>query len=183
MDNWFIGLPLAAGAWFEALEPPPGARLFHPEDLHITVAFLGRVGEDAARRAFAFAPAWPSPALSVSLGPMVPLGHPRRFSALSALLEEGRAQVEAAMARVRDVMADAAGAEREHRPPLAHVTLARPSRKADAEQRRGMLAWASATELRAPRVLLSALTLYTRAERSEARSYRAVDTHWLSRAD
>lgn len=182
MDNWFIGLPVEAGAWYEALEPPPGARLLHPQDLHLTVAFLGKVGEEAARRAFALAPSWPSASLWVSLGKVVPLGHPRRFSALSATLEEGRAQVEAAMGQVRDAMADAAEAEREQRPPLAHVTLARASRTASAPQRKHILAWAASVDLHAPRVLLDRLCLYTRAERSEARAYRVVDTFQLSRS-
>src|SRR6185436_3652410 len=68
MANWFIGLPIPAGAWLEALPAvPEGCRLFDAGDLHLTVAFLGHVSEDAARAAWA-AVQWLGAPLEVTLG-------------------------------------------------------------------------------------------------------------------
>jgi hypothetical protein len=48
--NWFVGFPLKAGPWFTGLvaDVPSGIRVLHPQDLHLTVAFLGACGQDAS---------------------------------------------------------------------------------------------------------------------------------------
>src|SRR5687767_13682907 len=114
--NWFIALSVPAGAWFLRIpEAPPQVRRFGAEDLHLTVAFLGAVSEEAARAAWQEAQAWPSGAIDVELTRVVPMGRPSRYSALSAELGKGHSEVERAIASVRDAMADAAAIPREHR--------------------------------------------------------------------
>lgn len=174
MTNWFVGLPVPAGHWHAALPPPPaGFRSFHPLDLHLTIAFLGAVTEERARAAFA-ATSWPLGALEVSLGEVVPMGNPRRYSALSALLVDGREHVESTMASARGAAFDAAGAPHESRPAKAHVTLARPRRDADARAREAGLAWASGLDLRTVRVRLDRLALYGWSEDRRERLFRVV---------
>ncbi len=160
MPNWFVGLPVDAGAWFAQLPPPPpGVRCFHPDDLHATIAFFGPVDEAAARRGFE-ALAWELGALDVTLGEVVPMGSSRRPSAYSAVLGEGREAVEAAMGPARERACAAAGVEPDRRPPEAHVTIARPAKSASEQERRAGLRWASALELGAPRVRLGRVALY-----------------------
>jgi hypothetical protein len=54
---------------------------------------------------------------------------------LSALLEQGRAETEACIARLRDPLHAAATGRLEKRPPKAHVTNARPKlRPKDADR-------------------------------------------------
>jgi 2'-5' RNA ligase len=175
--NWFIALPLADDRWFERTsEAPPGVRLLHPEDLHATVAFLGPVGEARARRAMD-ALSIPLSPLRVTLGAVVPMGNPRRFSALSALLDHGRDAVESAMAASRDRAWRAAAAERDDRPPKAHVTIARPTRDADESARRGALAWAASLRLGGVELTIDRVALYTWSDTRHvrgAREFRAV---------
>jgi len=159
--NWFIGLPVPAGPWFDALVPPPGVRLFGPDDLHVTVAFLGAVDETHARAAFELAVEFPLPALEVQLGPIEALGSRRRPSAFSALLSEQRGTVERALGAARGAMWARAGAREDTRPPLAHVTLARPERRASDVQRKAALAWAKGLDLGSPRCELTRIALYT----------------------
>ena len=158
--NWFIALPVAAGAWFQGLTPPPGVRLFGEHDLHLTVAFLGAVGEERARAAFALAADFPLRPLAVRLGPIEALGSPRRPSAFSALLTEGRAQVETALGVARAAMWEAADARPDTRPALAHVTLARPGRRASDAERRRAQTWAKGIDLGAPVCQLTRIALY-----------------------
>ncbi|MEJ7729563.1 MAG: hypothetical protein WKG00_10130 [Polyangiaceae bacterium] len=41
MANWFIGLPISATAWLEALPPlPEGCRRFAAGDLHLAAAVV-----------------------------------------------------------------------------------------------------------------------------------------------
>lgn len=161
MANWFIALPVASGPWFHALEPPPELRKFGPHDLHLTVAFLGPVGADAARRAFELARDFPLSPLRVRLGALAALGGRRRPSAFSALLSEGREQVERAMGLARDAMFVTARARPETRPPLAHVTLARPQRRATDAALRAAVRWAASVDLGAPTLELDRVALYT----------------------
>jgi 2'-5' RNA ligase len=174
LGNWFVGLPVSPGPWWARLPPvPAGFRRFHPDDLHLTVAFLGPVGEDRARAAFD-ALAWPLAAVDVTFGEVVAMGDPRRYSALSALLARGRDEVERAMGTARGPVADAAGIARERRAPKAHVTLARPRRDAAAAQRAQGLAWARALDLSDAGARLDRVALYGWSEDRRERLFRVV---------
>ncbi|UJR78675.1 hypothetical protein [Sandaracinus amylolyticus] len=174
--NWFVGIPIAGVELAARIsEPPSGIRRFHPEDLHLTVAFLGMCGEERARAGWD-ALVWTLPALDVTFGAIVPMGNPRRYSALSAVLDEGRADVEAAMSASRDAVCDAAGVPREMRPAKAHVTVARPARSTTDGERRVALRWAAAIDLRGVRVRLSEAALYTWNDDRASRLFRAVAT-------
>ncbi len=170
--TWFIALPIPAGRWFFALPPPhEKTTIFHPDDLHLTIAFLGRVGEERALAGWA-AFRWPLPPLMVTLGPLAPMGNPRRPSALAALLDRERERVEEAMGASRGAAIEAAGAELDARSPKAHVTLARPSRSAGAHDRALAIAWATAIDLGGPEVLLDRVALYASATGPGGRRYR-----------
>jgi 2'-5' RNA ligase len=169
-----------AGEFLSALAPPPQVRLFAPEDLHITLAFLGPVGEERARASFAHVPALPLAPLESTLGPVVALGGRRRPSAFSALPTRRRAEIEAAMSAVRDVLCDAAGARRETRPALAHITLARPARRASAAEVAAARAWATQLELGAPVIRIESAALYTWSLDRARTLFRVVAEHTLS---
>lgn len=178
--NWFVALPVDPGDWFPARvpDPPPGVRRFAPADLHLTVAFLGPVDEAAARAAWALA-RWEEPPIPVSLGAVVPMGPRRRPSALSAVLVEGREIVERLIGTLRGGMFTAAGARPDDRPPLAHLTLARPRRDATDAERARAVAWARQVDLRGTRLTLDALALYTWDEARRDRLFRVVERRAL----
>lgn len=172
--NWFIALPVLAGPWFDALQPPQGVRLFGAEDLHLTVAFLGAVTEPQARAAFEHAHQFPLTARSVRLGSVECLGSKRRPSAFSALLLDGRAEVEAALGATRHRMWEAAQAQPDTRPPLAHVTLARPVRRATSDEVDHAAHWARGLDLGGPSVQLDSIALYTWSEDRKLALFRKV---------
>ena len=181
--NWFVGLPVEAGSWLARVtSPPEGVRIFHADDLHLTVSFLGTVSEDQARAAFAEARALPLAPTTVRLGPVVPMGNRRRPSALSARLLDGEREVAEAITHVRDAVADAAGAARESRPALPHLTIARPRRTATHDERAEAVRWAATLDLGAPSVLLHEVALYTWASERKERLFTIVDRHALTAA-
>jgi 2'-5' RNA ligase len=159
--NWFIALPVSSGPWQERLVAPAGVRLFGPNDLHLTVAFLGAVPRARAEAAFALARSFQLQALEVTLGEVEALGGRRRPSAFSALLARGRAEVERAIGEARAAMWSAAGARTDDRPPLAHVTLARPQRRASNAGVQAARRWAKALRLGEPVCRLDRIALYT----------------------
>lgn len=181
--NWFVGLPVPPGDWFPATvgDPPAGVRRFHPDDLHTTVAFLGPVGEERARASFAVAvDRWPAGGpIDAVLGPVVPMGPARRFSALSALLGDATGAVLAGIVASRDAALAIAAARPEDRPPKPHVTLARPARKAGADVRRAALDWAAGLRTEGVAVRVAELALYTWAEDRRQRLFRTVARHAL----
>lgn len=184
--NWFFGFPID-GAFVLGLPELPGSfRRFHPDDVHMTVAFLGGCGEAAALAALAALEqqlrSAPVPALEVSLGEVVPMGGPSRrlYSALSALLNDGREEAAACITALRDVLTDAALGRREQRPARPHVTLARPRRRATDADRSAGLEWASGLDLGDVRARVDRVALYTWAEVRRERLFRIVEERRLA---
>jgi len=178
--NHFIGFAVDAGTWFDARvpAPPPGIRRFSPADLHVTIAFLGPVQHLDAERAWASMPALGGPS-EVSLDAVVPLGNPRRYSALSALLDEGRADLARRIREVRSPLLEVAGRPQDRRPVKPHVTVARPTRRATDTQREQALAWARRLDLRGVRLRLDTVAWFTWSEDRRGRLFRVVQRRAL----
>lgn len=178
----FLALVVDEAPWRAALlrEPPPRVRALHPSDVHVTLAFLGGVTPARALRAFEAARAISLRAMTANLGRMVPLGPEHHWTALSVLLEDAD-EVVAAMERVREVAAAAAGTIAETRPPLPHVTVARLHAKASAEERDAAIAWAGGSRVEA-QLGLDRLALYTgrRVKVSGESAYDVVASLTLS---
>ena len=176
--NSFMALTVRAGSWLSMLPPAPqGTRLMGAADLHLTVAFLGGLAEARARHAFETLARDPVERVFATLGAVVPLGHPRRPSALSALVEgrtdSGQA-LDEAIRGWRDRALVAAELAPEERDPLPHITLARLGRSAVA--RRDGLDWAARIDLERASVQLDRFALYrTRRERSD-RLFEILDS-------
>ncbi|MCA9531848.1 MAG: 2'-5' RNA ligase family protein [Myxococcales bacterium] len=175
--NWFIAFPVSTEGLLERLEPPPPrVRLFAAEDLHVTLAFLGPVGEDAARRAFEHTAALGLAPFRATLGEVVALGPPRRRSALAATIADGREGLVRAIATHARSMALAAGATPERRAPLPHVTVARVARRATERERAAALRWAEAQAVHEHPVEVNTCALYTRAEDAQLKGRADEDT-------
>lgn len=177
--NWFFGFPIDGSFVRDLPEPPECIRRFHPDDVHMTLAFLGGCGEDAAARALAALDACltgaPPAIVDATLGEVVPMGGSRRdYSALSALFDRGHEEATALLANLRDPLSDAANSRRETRPPKPHATIARPRRRATSAERRAGLAWASALDLRAIPARLDRVALFTWSEDRRERLFRIV---------
>jgi 2'-5' RNA ligase len=166
--SWFLAFPVD-GRFVQSLPPPPTSiRLFHPEDVHLTLSFLGSCGSARAARALAALDEALSQGdvagVDVSLAAVVPMGAKREYSALSALLERGRSEVERLISSLRDPVSEAALARREQRPPKPHVTIARPRPRATAAARAAGLTWATGLDLHAVSATLDRIALYTWAD-------------------
>jgi 2'-5' RNA ligase len=183
--NWFFGFPLD-GAFAEALtDIPASLRRYHPDDIHLTLAFLGGCGQEAAERALSVLDARlesaPVRAIDATLGEVVPMGGSRRdYTALSALLDRGRAEATACVSDVRDPLTVAAIGRREKRPAKPHITIARPMRRATDDARAAGLAWAAALDLRSVRVRLDRIALFTWSEDRRDRLFRIVTERRLT---
>jgi len=181
--NWFFAFPLDGSFVLELPEMPSGFRRFHPDDVHMTLAFLGGCGEENARRALAAlderlrrAPLAP---LDVTLADVVPMGAKPAYSALSALLDRGRKEAIAYLASTRDVLTEAALGRRETRAPKPHVTLARPPLRANEARRAEGLDWARGIDLRSVARRLDRIALYTWHQNRRERLFRIVEERAL----
>lgn len=80
------------------------------------------------------------------------------------------------MTAVRAAAWAAASAPPDERPPLAHVTLARPGPQASADARSAALAWAASVDLRGVFATLSRVSLYrSGGEAAPGRRFAEVD--------
>lgn len=168
--NWFVGFPLDPGITWEA--PPEGLSLLAPGDLHLTLAFLGGVEEEAALEAWSYVTSRGLRALDVCLAEIEGFGPSDRPSAFAWTLGQGGDEVGAWMSAHRDPCRAVAGVAPEGREPRPHVTVARPGRRATAEQRRAMLAWCQAQAVPAQTFTLDRVCLYGWAASGAPTRYR-----------
>ncbi len=176
--NWFLAFPLDGAFVTELPAPPAALRRYHADDVHLTLAFLGGVGEAGAERALAaldeqLARATPA-ALDVSLAEVVAMGPRGRYSALSALLGRGREEATEYIRSLRDPLTEAASGRREKRPAKPHVTVARPRARASDADRAAGLQWAAALDLSAVQARIDRIALYTWSEVRRERLFRIV---------
>jgi len=164
--NWFFAFPIDGAFVLELPTLPSNFRRFHPEDVHLTLAFLGGCGQEAAERALSALDrrleSEPIASMTISLGEVVPMGgSPRNYSALSALLDRGRAEASASIAGWRDLLTQTASNRTEKRPPKPHVSLARPRSRVTDTDRAGGLVWAAGLQLQHVHTRLDRIALYT----------------------
>jgi 2'-5' RNA ligase len=177
--NWFIGWSVPPPENLDRIlaAPPRRVRVFSPADLHVTLAFLGPVGEPAAQRAFAVAERWAGPAIDARFGPVVPMGPPNRPSALAALVSDEEGALLETITALRSPICRAAGARRDKRPPRPHATVARPMRSASEEERAAAVAWGAGLELPTASFVLPSLALYTWNRDRRRQLFRVVERH------
>lgn len=184
--NWFVGFPAQLDRSLQEIvsEVPPAVRAFDARDLHFTLAFLGRCTEEAARRGFHALADIQVPRFELVLAGMRAMGPPHRYSALAAIPGEGRAELEAWMSAHRGAVWLAADTvnQVDTRPALAHLTLARPQRKASEAERAAALDWALALPTQGCGVRLDRIALFTWAQDRSERLFEIVASRCAAEA-
>jgi len=177
--NWFFAFPLDGSFVLQLPALPSNFRRFHPDDVHLTLAFLGGCGQLGAERALSALDERlarePLSAMAVSLGEVVAMGGSRRsYTALSALLNQGRAEASGRIAALRDSLTRAASGRTDKRPPKPHVSIARPRSRAREQDREAGLIWAASLQLQTVHANLDRIALYTWSEDRRDRLFQIV---------
>jgi len=175
--NWFVGIPVAAGAQLHAEIPAPiqaDIRLFHPDDLHMTLAFLGPMAADKLGPVQDILSRIEFKAFDIELSRLVALPKPRRFSAISWELGQGREQAAALIGSWRAALIEAAQARPDLRPPRPHITVARPKRKATPMVRDEILKWLVSVPAPKEKLRIDRVALYTWADDRRQRQFKIV---------
>ena len=168
--------------WHLRPAPPARVRLFATSDLHLTLGFLGAVQASDARKAWDRIGDFHSfREVKGTFSGVEPLGHPRKPSALAAIVGTGRDALSEMIAEARDPLLGAAGAPEDRRPPLPHMTLARIQRRAKAAERREALRWARSIDLRGVTFAAAAVALDTWAEDRQERLFQIVERYDFDR--
>ena len=155
---------------------PPRVRVFAAADLHVTLGFLGSVQASEAQKAWDRIGAFASfRRVSGTFSGVEPLGHPRKPSALSAIVESGTEALSEMISEARAPLLEAAGAPEDTRPPLPHMTLARIQRRANAAERRAALRWARDIDLREVEFTATSVALYTWSDDRQERLFKIVE--------
>lgn len=176
--NWFVAWPVSgASEWLAGLAAgaPGGLHFLHPEDLHVTLAFLGRYEPGLLKKMTSLLRGLPLREIAITPDRLVALPQPRRFSALAFSVASGRLELEAQITKWRDRICREAGAPTDLRPTLPHLTVARPDRRIGESDRDLTLAWLE--ELPPPNGLslqLETPRIYTWAPKGSATRYERI---------
>ena len=130
--NWFVAFPVVTDPGLPGdilAGAPPGLRPFHPADLHLTLAFLGRLAPERVSAVRSHLATLEVPALAAVAESLVLLPSARRPSVLALILGDGADDGADLLARTivhnRPALLAAAGRPPDTRPPLPHLTIAR----------------------------------------------------------
>jgi 2'-5' RNA ligase len=160
---------------------PPRVRVFTEDDLHVTLGFLGPVEAPEALAAWQTIDRFQSLSrVDGTFRCVRPLGHRRKPSALSALIQEGAPALSSMISEARAPLLEAAGAPPDDRSPLPHMTIARIQRRASAAERRHALEWAEALDLSRARFTASEVALYTWSSDRQSQLFRIVERRALA---
>lgn len=183
--NYFVAVRIPAPAGLDAaLEGAPvELRRFHPDDLHATVAFLGRMDHALAPAVLDAMDRIDFEADDVRFARLVALPSRRRPSAISfELAGPGRPALIDLIARERQGLVELARGRQDDRPPYPHVTVARPPRRTPADLRRRILGWVDGVTPPEGTVVARELVLF-RSNRRDGRLFEAVDRELLRQLD
>ena len=174
--NWFAAFPMPTTDWFGPLVQtcPTTCRPFAAGDLHLTLAFFGGLEAAEVTRVCDHLATLRLPLLPFRFDHALLLPQPKRFSAVCLGLGEGRAEIAAQMARHRDPLLATAGKTPDPRPPLPHVTLARPIRKHKQVAQQEGAAWCHALGIPDISLTLDEIALYTWSDQRPVRQFRIV---------
>ncbi len=175
MANWFIALTVDAPWWFENLEFPEGARKFHPEDLHCTIAFLGSINLHQVEAAQTLLRSMREPSIECQFSSLMCLPSEKNFRALAVGLHDQQNLTSSIIRRYRDEFHRAVGQQAETREVLAHVTLARPSRSCTRDQQSTIIHWMKQQHIPSTSLVLNSCALYTWADDRRERQFRIVE--------
>jgi 2'-5' RNA ligase len=177
--NWFVAWPLVGCRdWLASLEAeaPGGLQFLDPDDVHVTLAFLGRHDHALVPKIAGLLNGLPLNGVEITPGEFVALPQPRRFSALAFTVGAGRQELEKQIAKWRDRICREAGARLETRAPLPHFTVARPERRIGAADRDAALAWIEQLPPQTTvRLQLDRPRIYAWSEPGATRRYRQLD--------
>lgn len=174
--NWFVGLPVPAQTWLPGVLAtlPEQCRGFVPSDVHMTVAFLGPIGDRVGAELVHLIEKVDAPAFEITLGKLMALPKPKHPSALSFSVAQGREQAVRLMRRWRDRLIEAASARPDTREPLPHITIARPIRRYKHEGKQAALDWCETTEPPHEALWMDRIALYTWAEDRRQQQFQIV---------
>ena len=129
---------------------PAELRPIHPEDMHLTIAYFGRIDPSLHAGVLHALSSLPFEGAATELDQLLPLPHRGHPSALTLTLGRGpsRDRIVSLITEHRPRLLELAGRPADPREPLPHVTFARPrGRKMTEAKRAAILEWA---DTRAP---------------------------------
>ena len=179
--NWFIALKAPEDLDLNSVlkNKPPKLRTFSPIDRHVTLAFLGPCTSDEAHAAWQRS--CQSPPFIQSLCPqsLHAMGNPQRPSAAALTFGQSE-QLVAWMSIHRTEILAAAQRPPAQYPPLPHMTLARPKRRASHLDRQAMIEWCHQTKINLPDLTLATMALYTWSKDRRETLFQTIAEHQLS---
>lgn len=164
LPNWFIALPLRGGEWLEEIRrtAPREVRVFHPDDVHITIAFLGAQppGTHPVETMIKAMQSLVIPPCNCTFSRLRALPSPERMSAISWELDKGKSEISTIIRQHRAGLLQAASARPDNRPPLPHVTVARPRRQDGIRAIQAAAAWLPTVPPPTGEFLVTGIALY-----------------------
>ena len=143
--NWFVAFPAvveAPGGLDALLDGAPGIlRRFHPADLHLTLAFFGRLEPERLAAVQGAVNRLDVAATDAEATAFQLFPSPRRPSVIALTLGRGNDFLADAISRWRPVLLAAAGRPADPRPPRPHLTVARLPRRLSASALKSLRRW------------------------------------------
>lgn len=174
--NWFIALKAPIDLRLDPLlvNIPSKMRIFTSTDRHITLAFLGNCTQSEAYAAWERACQALPHVQELQPEKLALMGPPKKPSAVAITFQNPRRLIHWMTEHRSEILANAQRPPAKY-PPLPHMTIARPNRRARDEERQAMMDWCTHTEVSLPKIGFHNIALYTWSTDRRAHLFQRIE--------
>ncbi|ACF14980.1 Phosphoesterase HXTX [Chloroherpeton thalassium ATCC 35110] len=175
--NTFVAAPIEnTKGWLSQylIKLPDALRVFDARDLHLTVAFLGKISAEAQHAVIRILEQLSHPAFEISFDRLVALPNAKRMSAISLRVKDGASEAARFIETWREPIFQSVALPPETRPPLPHITIARPKRNATAREKNTILNWCNAETPPSVTIPINRVALYTWSDNRKERQFKIL---------
>ncbi len=178
--NWFIAFPISPGRWHDKVNEniPNSFRVFHPNDLHVTVAFLKKCDELQIENIADILQRIVIERFIVATDRPLLLPSNDNFSVLAVGFSKGNSLLKKYISKYRTLFSEVAGIEADSRSPFPHCTIARLRYDA-MTKRQSLVKSVNSINIPCEEIIIDRLALYTWNDNRKIMQFKIIKEQML----
>jgi 2'-5' RNA ligase len=176
MANWFAAFKVESSQWYQdiAAKIPPEIKLFHPDDLHMTISFLGNYNDEKledvkkAIESTFFKP------FNLYAHRFILLPKESNFSAFCLEFDSSESGLYLQIEKSRENIYKAAGITPDKKKFIPHVTMGRPPRSTSNSERKKIADFVNKLSNFDVKIYIKSSAIYTWSDNRKEKMFKII---------